>query len=267
MNDNSSENSALLPSDDVLADLAVRQDTNTVWWASLVGPLVATLVLLLAIGLFQGWNVAGSYIAAAATAFFALGRFVIIIGGETANQDQHFFLKHLHATHLFWMLTWIDMMVAIFVAFHMAFLFKIPWAGSRLQDLVSDGRFILAKQPWIRRAALSGLVMFVIFPTSTTGSIGGTIFGRLLGMTRLRVLIAILIGSLLGNGIMLFGAKAIKQVLPEDRLEIKIAGVVAIILALVLFERKIKSLKKQFLAEEAAQQSLSDSNEGTGEQS
>jgi len=63
------------------------------------------------------------------------------------------------------------------------------------------------------------------------------------------------------------GAKAIKQVLPEDRLEIKIAGVVAIILALVLFERKIKSLKKQFLAEEAAQQSLSDSNEGTGEQS
>ncbi len=267
MNDTSSENSALLSTDDVLAELGKQQDTSSVWWSSLIGPVVATLLLLLAIGLLQGWNIAGSYVAAAATAFFALGRFVIIIGGETANQDQHFFLKHLHATHLFWMLTWIDMMVAIFVAFHMAILYKIPWAGSRLQDLVSDGRFILAKQPWIRRAAFSGLVMFVIFPTSTTGSIGGTIFGRLLGMTRLRVLTAILIGSLLGNGAMLFGAKIIKQVLPHDRLEIKIAGVVAIILALVFFERKIKSLKKKFLAEEAAQQAASNSNVGSGEQS
>ncbi len=228
---------------------------------------MATVILLLAIGVFQGWKVAGSYVAAAATAFFALGRFVIVIGGETANQDQHLFLKHLHATHLFWMLTWLDTMVAIFVAFHMAILFKIPWAGSRLEGLVSDGRFILAKQPWIRRAAFSGLVMFVIFPTSTTGSIGGTIFGRLLGMTRLRVVIAILFGSLLGNGVMLFGAKAIKKVLPGDSLGLKIAGVVAIIMALFVFERKIKSLKAKFLAEEAAQNSLSKSNEGSGEQS
>ena len=109
--------------------------------------------------------------------------------------------------------------------------------------------------------------MFVIFPTSTTGSIGGTIFGRLLGMGRLRVVIAILIGSLLGNGLMLFGAKAIKQVLPGDSLALKIGGVVAIILALFFFERKIKSLKEKFLAEEATQKTLADFSEGSGEQS
>ena len=262
MNDNSSENSALLSPEDVLAELAKRKDPPSVWWTSLVGPLAATLVLLLMIGMLQGWKVAGSYVAAAATAFFALGRFVIVIGGE-----KYLFLKHLHATHLFWMLTWLDMMVAIFVAFHMTILFKIPWAGSRLKGLVSDGRFILAKQPWIRRAAFSGLVMFVVFPTSTTGSIGGTIFGRLLGMGRLRVVIAILIGSLLGNGVMLFGAKAIKRVLPGDSLGLKIGGVIAIILALFFFERKIKSLKEKFLAEEAAEQAMSKSNEGSGEQS
>jgi len=266
VNDNSSENSALLSPEDVLAELAKRKDPPSIWWTSLVGPLVVTLVLLLVIGLLQGWEVAGSYVAAAATAFFALGRFVIIIGGETAGENQHLFLKHLHATHLFWMLTWLDMMVAIFVAFHMGILFKIPWAGSRLEGLVSDGRFILAKQPWIRRAAFSGLVMFVIFPTSTTGSIGGTIFGRLLGMGRPRVVTAILIGSLLGNGVMLFGAKAIKRVLPGDSLELKIIGVFAIILALFFFERKIKSLKEKFLAEEA-QQTLSEFSKGSGEQS
>ena len=117
------------------------------------------------------------------------------------------------------------------------------------------------------QSRFSGLVMFVIFPTSTTGSIGGTIFGRLLGMGRLRVVIAILIGSLLGNGLMLFGAKAIQQVLPGDSLALKIGGVIAIILALFFFERKIKSLKEKFLAEEATQKTLADFSEGSGEQS
>ena len=267
MNDNSSENSALLSHDDVLTGLGLQEDSAMVWWTSLLGPMFATLLMLVLIGVLQGWDVAFSYVTAAATAFFALGRFVIIIGGETANQDQHLFLKHLNARHLFWMLTWLDMMVAIFVAFHMAFLFKIPFVGHRLQDLVSDGRFILAKQPWIRRAAFLGLVGFVVFPTSTTGSIGGTIFGRLLGMTRLRVLIAIFIGSLMGNGVMLFGAKIIKKVLPTDRLDLKIAGVVAIVLALVFFERKIKSLKQKFLEEEKAAEleALSKPDEGRGE--
>ena len=267
MTDNSSENSALLSHDDVLSGLAEHQDSSMIWWTSLLGPLLVTLIVLLMVGLLQGWNFALSYVTAAATAFFALGRFIILLGGETGDEGQHFFLKYLNATHLFWMLTWLDMMVAIFVAFHMAFLFKIPYVGKRLQGLVSDGQFILAKQPWIRRAAFSGLVSFVIFPTSTTGSIGGTIFGRLLGMTRLRVLIAIFIGSLLGNGVMLFGAKTIVKILPEDRLEIKVAGVLAIILALVVFERKIKSLKKKFLAEEAAEKALSNSGEDSGEQS
>jgi len=86
-------------------------------------------------------------------------------------------------------------------------------------------------------------------------------------MSRLRVIVAIVIGSVLGNGVMLFGAKTIKRILPEDSLEIKIAGVVAIILALVFFERKIQSLKKKFLAEEAAQQALANSDESSSEQS
>ena len=68
---------------------------------------------------------------------------------------------------------------------------------------------------------------------------------------------------------MLFGAKIIKQVLPTDRLDLKIAGVVAIVLALVFFERKIKSLKQKFLEEEeaAALEALSKPDEGRGEQS
>ena len=92
---------------------------------------------------------------------------------------------------------------ALFVAFHMGVVFRIPFVGPKIASMVSDGQFILRKQPWIRRAAFIGLVVFVVFPTSTTGSVGGSIFGRILGMKRWRVVTAILCGSLLGNGLML----------------------------------------------------------------
>ncbi len=236
--------------DNVLADFAEQKDPAIVWWAALVGPVLATLVALAGIYLVAGWPFVTGYVTAAATAFFVTGRFIILLGAEQAAEGKTF-LKLLTPTHLFLMLTWLDMMVAIFVAFHMAVLFRIPWAGGKLKGLVSDGRFVLAKQPWIRRAAFSGLVLFVIFPTSTTGSIGGTIFGRLLGMTRARVLIAIFMGSILGNGIMLLGANFFNKYFSGDNIWLKLGGVLAIVLALFLFERKIKSLKEKYLAEEA----------------
>ena len=236
--------------DDVLTDFVEQKDPPFIWWAALVGPLVATLVALAMVYFIAGWPFVTGFVTAAATAFFVTGRFIILLGAEQAAEGKTF-LKLLTPTHLFVMLTWLDMMVAIFVAFHMAVLFRIPWAGEKLKGLVSDGRFVLAKQPWIRRAAFSGLVLFVIFPTSTTGSIGGTIFGRLLGMRRVRVLLAIFMGSILGNGIMLLGANFFNKYFSGDSITLKVGGVLAIVVALFFFERKIKSLKEKYLAEEA----------------
>ncbi len=236
-----------------------RQSAAT-WWASLLGPILATAAVLAVVYAIQGWDVAASYVAAAATAFFLTGRFVILLGRGEAQPESHYgnFTEYLDAQNLFAMLTWMDVMVAIFVAFHMAVLFKIPWAGGKLQELVSDGRFILNKQPWIRRAAFLGLVVFVIFPTSTTGSIGGTIFGRLLGMNRLRVIAAIMFGSVLGNGLMLLFAEQLNRHLKNDSLALRITGVAIMCVALFLFERKIKSLKARYLAEEEAARQAND---------
>ena len=236
--------------DEVLSDFVEQKDSAIIWWAALVGPLLATLFVLAVVYFAAGWPMVSAFVTAAGTAFFLTGRFIILLGADQVAEGKTF-LKLLTPTHLFMMLTWLDMMVAIFVAFHMAVLFRLPWAGQKLKDLVSDGRFVLAKQPWIGRAAFSGLVLFVIFPTSTTGSIGGTIFGRLLGMRRIQVLIAIFTGSVLGNGIMLLGANFFNKYFSGDNIWLKIAGVVAIVIALFFFERKIKSLKQKYLAEES----------------
>ena len=240
--------------EEVLEDLADQQDSSLVWWAALVGPAIATLLLLGVVyitGGEKGASLVSAYVSGALAAFFVFGRFVILLGSGTADEAGYTFVKLLTPYHLFVMLTWMDMVVAVFVAFHMGVLFRIPWAGDKLKGLVSDGQFVLAKQPWIRRSAFLGLVFFVIFPTSTTGSIGGTIFGRLLGMKRLQVLNAILLGSLLGNGLMWMGASFFNRYFNSDSIYLKLGGVVLICVALFFFERKIRSLKSQYMEEEA----------------
>lgn len=230
-----------------------RNHSALVWWASLVGPFLLTLVALGVIGIVQGWDVAGSYVAAAAAAFFMFGRFIILLGTDgVPAEDAQVFLKHLNPRNLFFMLTWLDVMVAMFVAFHMSILFRIPWVGAKMEGLVEDANFIIKRQAWIKSAAFIGLVSFVIFPTSTTGSIGGSIFGRLLGMKRPTIILAILTGSILGNGVMLIFAKQINYLLPSgDNIWLKVGAVAVMVFVLFLFERWVQSQKVKYQKLEA----------------
>ncbi|MFK7768847.1 MAG: small multi-drug export protein [Mariniblastus sp.] len=233
-----------------------RHTHPVAWWMALTGPVVITAFVLGLVYVFQGPKVVSSYLAAAATAFFAAGRFIILLGANEPNAEGWGFLKYLDAQNLFVMLTYMDVIVAMFVAFHMGIVFRLPWVGPKIRDIVSDGHFILRKQPWIRRAAFVGLVGFVIFPTSTTGSVGGSIFGRLLGMKRWQVVMAILVGSILGNGLMLIFAKQISHYIDGDSWWLRIGGVAVMIIALFVIEHKFRGLKNEYLAQEQLNQKL-----------
>ena len=226
---------------------AYRKSHPVAWWLALIGPFLISAVLLGFIALIQGPDVAYSYATAALSAFLFFGRFIILIGQNEPTSDSIFFLKHLSASNLFVMLTYMDTMVAMFVAFHIGIIFRLPWIGPRIQGIISDSQFILRKQPWIRRTAFIGLVGFVIFPTSTTGSVGGSIFGRLLGMKRWRVVAAILVGSILGNGLMLIFSKQIGKY--SDNWTLKLFGVILMIVVLFVVERKFQSMKAEYMAQ------------------
>jgi hypothetical protein len=134
--------------------------------------------------------------------------------------------------------------------FHAAFLFKIPWVGPRLHDLAKDGNFILKKHPWIRRAAFLGLVAFVAFPLAATGSVGGAILSRILGMPRVRAFCAIVAGSLFGCGMMYSGSQVINRLLPRDSPWVTLGGVLVIAGIIVLLNVWYRRLKAR---EEAAE--------------
>jgi hypothetical protein len=127
-------------------------------------------------------------------------------------------------------------------------MFKIPLLGPKVSELVADGQVILKLQPWMRRATFWGLVTFVIFPLAATGSVGGSIFGRLLGMTRTATLIGIATGSIIGNGIMYVFSDVFNRYLDKDNPLLFWGGVAVIVGLIVLLERRYRKMKKELLS-------------------
>ena len=238
-----------------------RKEYPQFWWISLLAPVLVTAALLIGFGLFStaGWQFSGKLILNAFITFFALGRFVICYPAFIAGSSGEPLLPQwmgglepyldFSAGNLFWMVTYMDFMVALFVTFHMGLLFRIPWVGPKIAMLVWDGKFIMDSQPWIRKIAFWGLAVFVIFPTSTTGSIGGSIFGRLLGLSRSMTVLGVLVGSLMGNGLMLVFAEFISLYV-KDSFGLKVAGVVILVVAMFFLERRYRAAKARFLENE-----------------
>ena len=227
-----------------------RKNYPLFWLVTLVGPAVLTIVILIFIGLVGGWEEAYNVIVHAFLTFFVFGRFIILLGMPDAVQQAY--EVSMSAGALFGLVTYMDAMVALFVTFHMGFLFRAPIVGPKIAALVWDGKFIMERHPWIRRMAFLGLVLFVIFPTSTTGSIGGSIFGRLLGLSRFLTVTGVLLGSVLGNALMFAFSNQINRYIDPSNMWIKIAGGVILVGIFILIEIRYQIVKKKYFKQDSA---------------
>jgi uncharacterized membrane protein len=227
----------------------LRKDMPVTWAATLFGPLVLTLLILASFYVIHGPGFTSKLLGTVLATFFFFGRFVILGGTDPEMEEVRRFFS---PEFLFGMVVYMDMMVAMMFVFHAAFLFKIPWIGPRLHDLAKDGNFILKKNPWIRRAAFLGLVAFVAFPLAATGSVGGAILSRILGMPRLRAFCAIVAGSILGCGMMYFGSQVLNRLFARDSHWATIGGGIVIAAIIVLLNIWYRRLKAREEANESA---------------
>jgi len=235
-----------------------RQRYPYIWLATLIGPLLITIALLIFFGVTIDWSYPQKLIYHTFLTAVILGRFVILVGMEGAAHDTY--QISLQPFELFCLVTYLDFMVAMFVAFHMGILFRLPYVGEKIAMLVWDGKLLLNAQPWIKRMAFMGLVTFVIFPTSTTGSVGGSIFGRLLGMGRLMTVSGVLLGSLIGNGLMWGFAKQINQYIDPQNVWIKIVGISILVALVVLVEIRYQKTKKKYFSKTS--DAMNEQNDG-----
>ena len=218
----------------------LRRQRPLLWAGTLLGPFVLTGIALGVLYVAHGASYVNRLLATAAATFFAFGKFVILAGREPdVSEIQRFFSPG----DLFALVFYMDAMTAVLLVYHAGVLFRLPWIGKRIGGLVADGRFILASNPWMKRATFLGMVAFVMFPLAATGSVGGAIFGRLLGMTRRLALTAILIGSLLGCSLMYFGAGLISQFVDRDSPGLAVGGIVALAALILLLNLRYRRLK------------------------
>ena len=218
-----------------------RRKYPLAWWIALVGPFVLTVLILGSIGAWNGWTETRDFVVSGFTTFFLFGRFAIALAGALPGIS-------LSPAQAFWMLTYMDIMIALFVTFHMGLLFRLPIVGAKIGALVYDAKFILDRYRWMKRVAFVGLVVFVIFPTSTTGSIGGSIFGRLLGLGRAWTLLGISCGSVLGNLLMLWIGESLKDYIDPNNPWTKVISLVIVVMVMIVIEARYRQLKKRYLA-------------------
>ena len=233
-------------SDDAgVSESELRKSRPTIWWLTLVGPFLLTFLLLGFLLAAFGPRYVRQLVITGLVTFFALGKFVIL-GGEEAGSAQ--IPDFLTPEQLFLLVVYMDLMTATVLVFHLGVLFRIPGLGKRLLNLVEDGEFILSRSPWMKRATFLGTVAFVTFPLAATGSVGGSIFGRLLGMKRRSTFTAIAIGSVLGCGVMYFGAGLINRYLDRESPVVVIGGIVVILAVILLLNFRYRSLKAKHRA-------------------
>lgn len=137
----------------------------------------------------------------------AAGRFIIWTGQATEDGFT--------AGQLALLVLCLDIVWAVVLTWHAGVLFHVPWVGAMLKRIVGDAQALLRANRWLRRATVLGVLAFVMLPISSTGSIGGSLLGRLLGLTRAGTFLTVLLGSLLGGGIMLWGADQLRPWLED----------------------------------------------------
>lgn len=218
------------------------------WWLTLGGPVVLTIGILLVVDMLAGQEMVAKLVTTALAGMFLFGRFIILAGHdpEVAAVSGGF-----SSGQLFLMVFYLDLVVAVVLIFHAGFLFRLPWFGSRATALIDDGRFLIRSQPWIRRATFAGLVLFVAIPLAAMGSVGGTVFGRMLGVTRGRIVAAILCGSVLGNGVMWFGSDLVNRFVDKHHPVVRFGGVAIILLVIVMIEYLYRRTKRMVLEQQS----------------
>lgn len=220
------------------------------WQLTLYSPVLVTAALLGLLLVETGEAFTSKVITSAVITAVVLGRFIILSGADGTFQDTD---GALASEHLFALVCYLDVMTALVLAFHIGFLFRLPYVGPRIAALVTDGHFILDAQPWMRRATLMGLIAFVAFPLAATGSIGGSIFGRLLGLGRVSTFFGIVTGTLLGNSTMFLFSDWVGNYIDKDNVYLKYGGLLLVVVLVVVLERRYRKLKQKYARERFAE--------------
>ena len=218
--------------------VALERESDGLWRQNRVGAAI-TLTMPLWLG-FAAATVAYVYggmqlvqkLVVATVASLVVGR-LIIIGGESGDGPVGF--SSLEFAVLVFCL---DVVWAVVLCWHAGFLFHVPWLGVRLKAAVHEGTQLLKANRWMRRVTIGVVLALVMLPISSTGSIGGSLLGRLMGLSKNSTLVVVVVGSILGCGLMLAGAEVLNRWVDQSSYALRYSGIAIVMLFLFVLTKR-----------------------------
>lgn len=173
--------------------------------AMLVLPLVSIVLLWAVVRVVDSPRRADEMGAAGLASIFGLGT-TVIFGAAVLGEGAFRSLKTF------------DLMVVVLVlntALTVVYvgasdlLEKIPGLGPVLTRARHTARESAETRPWIRKWATAGLALFVISPLPGSGVFGGSVVGRVAGLTRVRTFVSVCIANTVVCGVYALFADAL----------------------------------------------------------
>ncbi|MDK2916210.1 MAG: hypothetical protein PWR25_767 [Euryarchaeota archaeon] len=111
-------------------------------------------------------------------------------------------------------LAFLDVVGGLFMAWNFPLVLRIPYVGPWISRFMEAGRTFLDRRPWLERLYFVGLIAFVALPFDGSGSIIGSVVGRMLGMTKAEVLSCIAVGGFIGSFAIALGIDYVVNLIP-----------------------------------------------------
>ena len=110
--------------------------------------------------------------------------------------------SHFSPYELGLVIWFIDTASAVIWVYAFDALYRVPRFKRPLDRIQDSAQLVLEAYPRMRKAAVLGLILFVLFPVAGTGAMVGTFIGVLLGMRRGALIATVSAGGFLGGMLM-----------------------------------------------------------------
>ena len=92
----------------------------------------------------------------------------------------------------------VDVFTALFFLWNWDLLEGAPYLGRALAKVEEKCRRVIERRRWGRGATLTALALYVALPFQMTGGLFGSVLGRVMGLEKTKVFLAVTAGSLAG---------------------------------------------------------------------
>ena len=129
---------------------------------------------------------------------------------------------------------WVDIACCLFMIWNFELICNIPYLGNMIRYLIRKGELYLESHRWLEHLYFISLTLFVFFPLQGTGSVSGSVIGKILGLKSTEIFAAVTIGSFLSSFLIGYSVYALNEYLDVNAWYI-LAGILFIIIFVPVF--------------------------------